>query len=130
MATVLIGRCLPYGDGITFWPVVELVRAAGGADAVERALADDEDAAAALLGLLEPERRRRRRATRSSGPCGACFETLAAERPLVVCVEDIHWAEPTFLDLLEYLAGLVRRRACGRALPRAAGAARSCGRPG
>ena len=36
------------------------------------------------------------------------LETLAAERPLIVCIEDIHWAEPTLLDLLEYLAGFIR----------------------
>ena len=108
MATVLIGRCLPYGEGITFWPVVELVRAAGGADAVERALADDEDAAAALLGLLEPETATTASSDEIFWAVRRLFETLAAERPLVVCVEDIHWAEPTFLDLLEYLAGFVR----------------------
>jgi predicted ATPase len=36
------------------------------------------------------------------------LETLAAERPLIVCIEDIHWAEPTLLDLLEYLAGFIQ----------------------
>ena len=36
------------------------------------------------------------------------LETLARERPLVVCLEDVHWAEPTFLDLLEYVAGWSR----------------------
>jgi hypothetical protein len=109
-ATVLTGRCLPYGEGITFWPVVELVRAAGGADAVAAALGDgeDEDAVAALRDLLQPEAD-----TASSDEifwaARRLLEALAAERPLVVCFEDIHWAEPTFLDLLEYLAGFVRR---------------------
>ena len=58
------------------------------------------------------------------------LETLARERPLVVCLEDVHWAEPTFLDLLEYVAGWSRRRADPAALPRAPGAARRCGPAG
>ena len=108
-ATVLTGRCLPYGEGITFWPVVELIRATGGADAVTAALGgEDADAGAALRNLLEPEAD-----TASSDEIfwatRRLLETLAAERPLVVCFEDIHWAEPTFLDLLEYLAGFIRR---------------------
>jgi len=109
-ATVLGGRCLPYGEGITFWPVVEAIRSAGGADAIASALRggkDDEAAAAALRGLLEP--------TPTPGGSDEIFwavrrflESLAAERPLVVCFEDIHWGGPTFLDLLEYLAGFIR----------------------
>jgi len=109
-ATVLVGRCLPYGEGITFLPVVELVLAAGGVDAVEAALAGGEDAAAAaaLRGLLEPETAAVSSSDEIFWAVRRLLETLAAERPLVVCIEDIHWAEPTFLDLLEYLAGFIR----------------------
>jgi len=108
-ATVLVGRCLPYGEGITFWPLVELIKAAGGADAVARTLegGEDDDAAATLRSLVEPD------AEPASSDeifwaARRLLETLAAERPVVVCFEDIHWAEPTFLDLLEYLAGFIR----------------------
>ena len=108
-ATVLVGRCLPYGEGITFWPVVELVRAAGGAAAVEARLhGEDADAASALLGLLDPERSEPSSSDEIFWAVRRLLESIAADRPLVVCIEDIHWAEPTFLDLLEYLAGFIR----------------------
>ncbi len=109
-ATVLVGRCLPYGEGITFWPVVELVRAAGGVDAVEAVLDDKDDraAAAALRGLLEPGAVSVSSSDEIFWATRRLLETLALERPLIVCVEDIHWAEPTLLDLLEYLVGFIR----------------------
>jgi class 3 adenylate cyclase len=81
-ARVLTGRCLSYGEGITYWPLEEIVREAGG----------DPAALAAHGERLFPEVRR-------------YLEELAAERPLVLVLEDIHWAEPTLLDLLEYVAG-------------------------
>jgi class 3 adenylate cyclase/tetratricopeptide (TPR) repeat protein len=109
-ATALTGRCLPYGEGITFWPLVQILREAGGESALEETLAGVEDAEAI--------------AERVRGAVGAAplqgaseeifwavrrfLETLARERPLVVCFEDIHWAEPTLLDLIEYLAGWTR----------------------
>ena len=109
-ATVLVGRCLPYGEGITFWPVVELVRAAGGADAIEAALTSDDDrpAAAALRGLLEPGAASVSSSDEIFWAARRLLETLAAERPVIVCIEDIHWAEPTLLDMLEYLSGFIR----------------------
>jgi len=79
---VLTGRCLSYGEGITFWPLEEIVREAGGDPGVLAAHADRVFAEARRF-----------------------LEELAAERPLLLVLEDIHWAEPTFLDLLEYLAG-------------------------
>ena len=106
-ATVLTGRCLPYGDGITFWPLVEIVGSLGSDDGVREALAhagDGELVAARVLGAVGP--------TASAAPGGETFwavrrllEEVARKQPLVVLVEDIHWAEPTLLDLLEYLAG-------------------------
>ncbi len=109
-ATVLVGRCLPYGEGITFWPVVEVLRAAGGADAITATLGAGEDAeaaAAALRGLLDPERAHEGN-DEIFWAVRRFLESLAAERPVVVCFEDIHWGEPTFLDLLEYLVGFMR----------------------
>jgi class 3 adenylate cyclase len=79
---VLTGRCLSYGEGITFWPLEEIVRAAGGDP-----------------GLLTVHGDRVFSVTRRF------FEELAADGALLLVVEDIHWAEPTLLDLLEYLAG-------------------------
>ncbi|HEY2803306.1 MAG TPA: adenylate/guanylate cyclase domain-containing protein, partial [Actinomycetota bacterium] len=116
-ARVLWSRCLPYGEGISLLPVVELVDAAAGVaetDAPEQrrskidALTDDavdgKDVAerlAAAVGLAE-----------ASGDIQQTFwavrrllEIVAAERPLIVVLEDLHWAEPTFLDLLQYVTG-------------------------
>jgi class 3 adenylate cyclase/tetratricopeptide (TPR) repeat protein len=106
-ARTVSGRCLPYGDGITFWPLVQLVRALGGADGIRGLLAGAEDGelvAERVLSAVGP--------THSAAPSGELFwavrrllEEAARERPLIVMVEDIHWAAPTLLDLLEYLAG-------------------------
>jgi class 3 adenylate cyclase/tetratricopeptide (TPR) repeat protein len=105
--TVLTGRCLPYGDGITFWPLVQIVGLLGSDDGVRELLAGAEDGelvATRVLGAVGP--------TAKAAPGGETFwavrrlfEEVARKRPLVIVVEDIHWAEPTLLDLLEYLAG-------------------------
>jgi class 3 adenylate cyclase/tetratricopeptide (TPR) repeat protein len=106
-ARVLTGRCLPYGEGITFWPLVQIVGLLGSDEGVREVLAGAEDGdvvAKRVLSAVGP--------TPSSGPGGEMFwavrrlfEELAREQPLLLVVEDIHWAEPTLLDLLEYLAG-------------------------
>ena len=103
-ATVAAGRCLPYGDGITFWPLTELIQRLGGEQAVAKAMGDHADAALVVerLGVL--------------GGKGAVppeelfwavrrlFEELARERPLLVLLEDVHWAEPTLLDLVDHVS--------------------------
>jgi class 3 adenylate cyclase/tetratricopeptide (TPR) repeat protein len=102
-ATVLRGRCLPYGDGITFWPLREVIRELGGEDEVERLLSANEDAEI-ICERLTGDRGSQELFWAVRRLC----ETLARERPLVLCFEDVHWAEPTFLDLIEYLAGWTR----------------------
>jgi len=104
-AATLVGRSVPYGEGITFWSLREIVGQLVGAEAADRpaergevrALADRLRAAiggsAASLDREEIFWATRR-----------LFATLARERPLVVFFEDLHWAERTFLDLIEYLA--------------------------
>jgi class 3 adenylate cyclase/tetratricopeptide (TPR) repeat protein len=108
-ATTVGGRCLPYGEGVTYWPVAEIVRrAAGGADeAAIAALAGGGAEGAAIAARIA-------RAVGFSPGSVAVEEThwavrhlleiQAARGPLVVVVDDIHWAEPTLLDLLAYLA--------------------------
>ncbi len=113
---VLGGRCLPYGEGITFWPVLEIVRAAAGITE-----ADSPDDGLAKIGALVPDEIARDRVAAAIGLAGGTgsveetfwgvrrlVETLAAERPLVLGFDDIHWAEPTLLDLIEYLSGWIR----------------------
>ena len=107
-ATVLTGHCVPYGDGITFWPLVEMIGALGSDEGVRELMGDAEDAelvATRVLGAVGGN---------PAAPGGETFwavrrlfEQLGLSRPLVVLVEDIHWAEPTLLDLLEYLAGWI-----------------------
>ncbi len=116
-ARVLVGRCLSYGEGITFWPIAEVVRSAAGIDdgdrpAVARAklgtlLKGTDDApqitagVAAAIGLSgsEPGMQETFWAIRR------LFETIAQEPSLILVLDDLQWAEPTFLDLLEYLTG-------------------------
>lgn len=88
-ATVLTGRCLPYGDGITYWPLVEIFREADADNELEQALA---------VGVSEEIFWSVRKA----------LERRARERPLALVLEDIHWAEPTLLDLVEHLADWTR----------------------
>src|SRR5438034_1762016 len=105
-ARTVSGRCLPYGDGITFWPVVQIIGALGGEDGVREILAKAEDADAITervlsalgSGALSP-------GSEMFWAVRRLFEELAREMPAVVIFEDIHWAAPTLLDLLEYLAG-------------------------
>ncbi len=109
-AHVLTGRCLPYGEGITFWPLREVVRQAGGGDSPERIkalLAGEADAAAVadqLHRALGPGTQGRTAAAEIFWAARRFLETLARRRPVLVVFEDLHWAEPTFLDLVESLA--------------------------
>jgi class 3 adenylate cyclase/tetratricopeptide (TPR) repeat protein len=103
-ATVAAGRCLPYGDGITFWPLTELIQRLGGEQAMAEAMGDDPDAALVI------ERLRVLGGSGSAPPeelfwaVRRLFELLARERPLLVVLEDVHWAEPTLLDLVEHVS--------------------------
>lgn len=89
--TALWGRCLSYGDGITYWPLREALAEAG-----------ESEERDAVLAALEAE-------TPPPAPELAWLfrrfcEASARERPLVLVFDDVHWAEPTFLALVEHLA--------------------------
>jgi hypothetical protein len=114
------GRCLPYGEGITYWPVIEAVKELAGldeADSFEQSrqklvarLQGEDDAdlvaqrVAELIGFTEVA------GSADEGPSGvrAFFEGLARGRPLVLVFDDIHWGEPNFLDLVEQIADWTR----------------------
>ncbi len=108
-AHVLTGRCLPYGEGITFWPLREVVRQASGGDSLEsiRArLAGEADAAAVadqLHRALGSGTQGRTAAAETFWAARRFLEALTRHRPVLVVFEDVHWAEPTFLDLVESL---------------------------
>ncbi len=117
-AQVLRGRCLSYGEGITFWPLAEVVRQAAGIAPED----SEEDAKAKVWSLAGAEHEDVARricqltgmAPSGDGPYGkdellwsarVLMEVLAGRHPLVVIFEDIHWAEPIFLDFIEQVAG-------------------------
>jgi class 3 adenylate cyclase/predicted ATPase len=91
-ATVVRGRCLDYGEGITFWPVVEALKQLG-PDA-DNALAQIANGATSPNELFRTIR--------------LTLEQAAADRPLIVLFDDIQWGEPTFLDLIDHVADLSR----------------------
>jgi DNA-binding SARP family transcriptional activator len=104
-ATVLAGRCVPYGEGITFWPLREIVAGLTSTTPLPQALAGQRDADTVAARVTEALGR-----TEASSSVEEIFwafrrllETIAAERPLVLVFEDVHWAEPTLLELVEYL---------------------------
>jgi DNA-binding SARP family transcriptional activator len=117
----LQGRCLPYGNGLTFWALGEVIKDWAGVlesdDAVVSA-----DRLSAALGALEPDDGRRTWLVRSVAPLAGIgdagiagdreqafaawrqlVEAIAAERPLVVTFEDIHWADEALLDFIDHL---------------------------
>jgi tetratricopeptide (TPR) repeat protein len=91
-ATVVSGRCLDYGEGITYWPVVSVLKGLG--PRAEGTLTRLVEGGAAQSELFWDVR--------------VLLEQVAAERPLVAVFDDIHWGEPTFLDLLDHIADLSR----------------------
>jgi class 3 adenylate cyclase/tetratricopeptide (TPR) repeat protein len=109
-ATTVVGRCLAYGEGITYWPLRGIVLSATGSitrDGIAAFLDGTEDAdriAERLEGAV---------GSGESPPSGEetfwavrrFLEHLARNRPLILGIDELQWAEPTFLDLLEYLVG-------------------------
>jgi len=106
-ATVVVGRCLSYGVGITYGPVAEIVRQLGGPPRVAELLGADPNAAQRVLGAIG-ESEEPGQGEEIFWGVRRLLEEVARERPLVVVVEDVHWAEPTLLDLLEYVAAFSR----------------------
>jgi class 3 adenylate cyclase/ATP/maltotriose-dependent transcriptional regulator MalT len=104
-----LGRCLPYGEGITFWPLAQVVEQLAGAR--------DTDAIATFLGNGQEAQWLAERVARAIGSSpGAAqideiqlglrrlVEAAARDRPLILVVDDVHWAEATLLDVLEHIS--------------------------
>jgi DNA-binding SARP family transcriptional activator/tetratricopeptide (TPR) repeat protein len=94
-ARLAVGRCQSYGEGTTYQPAAELVRQLDGT-------AHDDEAAALVPGATggasspaQPEE--------VFWAVRRLVERAAAERPVIALFEDVHWAEPTLLDLVDYL---------------------------
>jgi DNA-binding SARP family transcriptional activator len=104
-ATTIVGRCVSYGAGATYLPLAHVVLQATEGRTLDDVLANEDDADAIAAQI---------RALVGGGEAAAggeafwavrrFLETLAATRPLVLVLEDVHWAETTFLDLVEYVA--------------------------
>ena len=102
-ATVVTGGCASYGEGVTYRPLAEIVAGLGGRDRVAALLGEGTEAGKVLAaaGLSEGQAE----AEETFWAVRRLLEAAAGERPLVVVFEDLHWAEPTLLDLIDYLAG-------------------------
>jgi len=109
-ATTVVGRCLAYGDGITYWPLRGIVLSATGSlkrSGIAEFLAGAEDADRVAERLASAV------GTEEVAPGGEetfwavrrFLEHLAHDGPVIVAIDELQWAEPTFLDLLEYLVG-------------------------
>ena len=108
-AHIAVGRCLSYGEGITFWPLAEALRELGGEPAFRELLREDDSSETILELLRAVTGASEARSTEETfWAVRRTFEALARRRPLVVCFEDLHWAEPTMLDLVEYVVGWSR----------------------
>jgi class 3 adenylate cyclase len=92
-ARAVRGRCLPYGEGITYWPVVEVVKQLA-------ALPSEPSAATAIRSLLGESEE----ATSADQIAWAFRKLLEEQAPLIVVLDDIQWGEETFLDLVEATA--------------------------
>jgi len=107
--TVVHGRCLSYGEGITYWPVVGVLKQLLGAEPRARLveLGADEPAAETILGVLG-ELEAVGSTDEIAWAVRKLLEAAAADQPLVVVIDDVHWGEPALLDLIEHIADLSR----------------------
>jgi len=128
---VVRGRCLPYGDGVTYWPLAEILKSLArvrdsdppettlarirgfGAEHLTEAFATDPRKATAALaytvGVQDPEfpfthAEPREVRAKIHAAWRSLFSSLAERSPVVAIVEDIHWGDPALLDLLDELA--------------------------
>jgi class 3 adenylate cyclase/tetratricopeptide (TPR) repeat protein len=120
------GRCLPYGEGVTYWAVAEMVKAQAGildtdsaeaaaeklTQAVRSAVDGDaswvEPALRPLVGLGEARELSEDRRADSHAAWRRFFEGLAEQRPLVLVFEDLHWADEGLLDFVDDLVEWAR----------------------
>jgi len=118
-ATVLRGQCLAYGEGMTYWPLVDVVHQAAGASVTDdpgevrrkiRALipGPDQESVAGKLGVLLGDTDPDVDVGDLTDAMHRLLSVLAARRPVIVVLDDLHWAEGSLLDLLERLGDWLR----------------------
>ena len=120
------GRCLPYGEGVTFWALGEIVKAQAGvrendaaplaAEKLGRAVADIvhegdrrwvEASLRPLVGLAPEDVALADRRTELLAGWRIFLESLAEQRPLVLVIDDLQWADDGLLDFVDSLVDLV-----------------------
>jgi class 3 adenylate cyclase/tetratricopeptide (TPR) repeat protein len=106
-ARSVTGHCLPYGEGITYWPLVEILKQIAGNDAqaIATIVGDDGPVVAQAISAAVGQSALGSTAEEIYWAVRKLLEALARQQPLIVVVDDLEWAEPTFLDLIEYLLG-------------------------
>jgi class 3 adenylate cyclase len=119
--TIVRGRCLSYGKGITFWPIKSMVSQAAGLSGEESSQAAQQKIRALMAPAGDADLIVERVAETigvattvaghrgSTWAVGRLFEELARRRPLLAVFDDIQWAEPTLLDLIEAVSGQLRQ---------------------
>ncbi len=116
------GRCLPYGEGITYWALGEIVKAQAGILETDSEADAERKLRHAVISLIDDSARaewiRARLVPLAGGPSGGesieqseffsawlgFFEAMAVRHPLIMVVEDIHWADEALLDFLDHVA--------------------------
>ncbi len=116
------GRCLPYGEGITFWALGEIIKAQAGILETDSESDADRKLHHAVASLVDDEAQaewiRQRLAPLAGGATGEqkveqgelfsawlrFFAAMAQQHLLILVIEDIHWADDALLDFLEHLA--------------------------
>jgi class 3 adenylate cyclase/tetratricopeptide (TPR) repeat protein len=109
-ATTLVGRCLPYGEGVTYWPLRGIVLGAVGDLGPERIAerlqgGDDADRIANLVADAIGAAEAPGASEETFWAVRRFLEHLAREQPVIIGLDELQWAEPTLLDLIEYLVG-------------------------
>jgi DNA-binding SARP family transcriptional activator len=108
-ATILVGHCVSYGKGATYLPLAEIIRGLQARHELPELLAGDEHAELIMSRLadLTGEGQAAASGGETFWAVRRVLEALARRKPVLVVFEDLHWAEPTLLDLIDYLAAQV-----------------------
>jgi predicted ATPase/class 3 adenylate cyclase len=117
-STVLSGRCLSYGEGITYWPLAEALKQAAGVDASDTpdrarariaelvAAVPDGETVGGLLAVAAGLSEARASPEEIAWATRRLLAALAREQPVIFLLDDLQWAEPTFLALVDGLSGV------------------------
>jgi DNA-binding SARP family transcriptional activator len=103
--TILVGRCVSYGKGATFLPLGEIVSGLQARTDLQTLFVGDQHAELIVTRLAEltEEENGSSSSSETFWAVRRLLETLAGHQPVLLVLEDLHWAEPTLLDLIDYV---------------------------